>query len=56
MADGTSPTEDNGREVEIHLDGGGKGGGGVLDYEEIRQAVPEHSHTLHSYEITVRPV
>ena len=29
--DGTSPTEDNGRDVEIHLGVGCKGGGGFLD-------------------------
>ena len=29
--DGTSPAEDTGQEVEIHLGGGGKGEGGIID-------------------------
>ena len=48
--------EDNGRDVEIHLGGGGKGGGGFLDYGGIRQAAPEHGCTVYFYVITVRPV
>ena len=56
MADRTSPTENNGREVEINLGNGSKGGSGVLNYGEIRQAVPEPGHTVHCYMITVRPV
>ena len=32
-----APIEDNGREVEIHLGGGSKGGGGVLDNGGICQ-------------------
>ena len=52
----TDPVEDNGRYVEIHLDDGGKGGGGVLDDGGIRQAAPGHGHTFYRYEITVRPV
>ena len=55
-ADGTAPAEDNGRNVEIHLGGGGKGGGGFLDDGGIRQAAPEHGHTVYRYAITVRPV
>ena len=39
-ADGTATAEDNGRVVVIHLDGGSKGDGGVLDNGGIRQAVP----------------
>ena len=31
MDDGTYPAEDTGREVEIHLGSGGKGGGGIID-------------------------
>ena len=56
MADGTSPTKDNGHEVDIHLGGGGKGGGRVLDDVGICQAAPEHGRTVHCYAITVRPV
>ena len=48
--------EDNGRDVEIHLGGGGKGGGGFLDYVGIRQAEPEHGRTVYCYAITVRIV
>ena len=40
MADGKDPTEDNGRDVEIHLNGGSKGGGRVLGDGGIRQAEP----------------
>ena len=29
--DSTAPAEDTGKEVEIHLGGGIKGGGGILD-------------------------
>ena len=56
MADGTAPTEDNRRDVEIHPGGGGKGGGGFLDDGGIGQAAPEHGHILYRYAITVRPV
>ena len=45
--DGAAPAEDNGRDVEIHLDGIGKGGGRFLEDEEIRQAAPEHGHTVY---------
>ena len=31
MDGGTDTVEETGREVEIHLGGGGKGGGGVID-------------------------
>ena len=44
------------QDVEIHLSGGGKGGRGVLDDGGIRQAVPEHGHTVYCYTITVRYV
>ena len=47
MADRTSPAEDDGRGVEIHLDGGGKGGGGFPDDGGIRQVVPEHGRTVY---------
>ena len=47
---------ENGRDVEIHLGGGGKGGGGVLDDTGISQVAPEHGCTLYRYVITVRPV
>ena len=56
MADRTATAEDNGREVEIHLGGSGKGLGRVLDDEGIRQTALEHSRTVHRYMITVRPV
>ena len=54
--DGTAPAEDTGREVEIHLGGGGKGGGKILDDGGIYQAAAEHGCTVHCYVITVRPV
>ena len=54
--DGTAPAEDNGRDVEIHLYGCGKGGGKFLDDGVIRQAAPEHGRTVYRYTITVRPV
>ena len=41
--------------MEINL-GGGKVGGGFLDNGGIRQAAPEHSHTVYLYAITVIPV
>ena len=55
-ADGTVTVEDTGQKVEIHLDGGGKGGGGILDDGGVYQAAAEHSCTVHRYTITVRPV
>ena len=33
--------------VEIHLGGGGKEGGRVIENGGIRQAAPEHSHTVY---------
>ena len=39
-ADGTASIEDNRRDVEIHLGGIDKGGGGFLDDGGIRQASP----------------
>ena len=39
-SDGTAPAEDNEREVEIHLGGGGKGRDGVLDNGLTCQAAP----------------
>ena len=51
-----APEEDTGQEAVIDLSGNGKGGGGVLENGEIHQAVPEHSHTVHRYKITVRHV
>ena len=35
--------------MEIHLSGGGKGGGGFLDNVGIHQADPEHGHTVYCY-------
>ena len=46
MADMIDPAEDNGRDVEIHLVGGGKGGGGFLGDGGIRQEAPEHGLTV----------
>ena len=42
--------------MEIHLGGGGKGGGGFPDNRGIRQAALEYGRTVYSYVITVRPV
>ena len=55
-ADGTSPVEDTVQEVEIHLGGGGKGGGVILEDGGVYQAAAEHGRTVHCYAITVRPV
>ena len=55
-AEGTAPVEDFRQEVEIHIGGDGKLGGGVLDDGGINQAEPEHGHTVHRYKITVRTV
>ena len=52
----TAPAEDTGREVEIHLSGDGKGGGGILDDGGVYQGAAEHGRTVHPYTITVRPV
>ena len=52
----TDPAEDTVWEVEIHLNGNGKGGGGVLEDGGMHQAELEHSCTVHRYAITVRPV
>ena len=52
-ADTTSPAEDNGRDVELHLGGCGKGSGSFIDYGGIRQAAPEHGRTVYRYTITV---
>ena len=54
--DGTAPAEDTIQEVDIHIGGYGTRGGRVLDYGKIQQAAPEHGHTVHHYEITVRPL
>ena len=48
--------EDNGRDVEINLGGGGKGGGRFLDNGGMRKAAPEHGRTVYRYAINVRPV
>ena len=56
MSDRTAPAEDTGQEVEIHLGGVGKGGGGILDGEGVYQVTAEHGCTVHCYAITVRPV
>ena len=48
--------EDSGREVEIHLGGGGKVGGSILDDGGVYQAVAGHGRKLHRYAITIRPV
>ena len=48
--------EDTGQEVNIHLGGNGMGGGGVIDNGAIHQGAPEHSRTVHRYDITVRHV
>ena len=54
--DRTAPAEGTGQEVDTHLGGEGKGGGGVLEDVVIHPEVPEHGHTVHHYAITVRPV
>ena len=56
MIDWTAPVEDTGQEVDIHLSGDCKGGGGVLDDGGIHPAAPEYGQTVHLYEITVRPM
>ena len=56
MDDLIAPAEDNGEDVEIHLGGGSKGGGGFIDNRVIFQAAPEHGITVYRYAITVRPV
>ena len=55
-ADGTAHADDNGREVEIHLCGGSKVGGRILDDGGVYQAAPEHGRTVNRYTITVRTV
>ena len=55
-SDRTASPEDTGWEVEIHLGGNVKGGGGVLDDREIHQAAAEHSCIVHCYAINIRPV
>ena len=42
--------------MDIHLGGGIKGGGRVLDYRVILQTDPEHSRIAYHYAVTVRPV
>ena len=49
---GTTLVEDTRQEVQILLDGNGKGGDRVLDDGGINQAVTEHSRTVHRYAIT----
>ena len=51
-----APVEDTGREVEIHIVGSGKGGGGILDNGGVYQAAVEPGCIVHCYTITVRPV
>ena len=46
-SDGTDDREDTGWEVEIHLRGGSKGGGGILDNGGVYQAAEEHGRTVH---------
>ena len=55
-ADRTDTAEDNGWDVEIHLVGGRKGGGGFLGDGGIRQAEPEHVRTVYRHAITVIPM
>ena len=55
-ADRTSPEEEIRQEVDIHLGGGGKGGGRIIDYGGVYQAAAKNSRTVHCYAITVRPV
>ena len=54
--DRTAPAEDNELDMEIHLDGGGKRGGGFLDDGGICQSALENGCTVYCYTITVRPV
>ena len=54
--DETAPIEYTGWEVDIHLGGDDKGGGGVVGDEVIHPAAPEQGRTVHCYAITVRPM
>ena len=56
VSNGTAPAEDTGWKVDIHLGGGDKGGGGILDDGGVHQAAAEHGRIVHCYMITVRPV
>ena len=42
--------------MSIHLIGGGKEGGGIIDNGGLYQAAAEHGCTIHSYTISVRPM
>ena len=48
--------EDTRQEVEIHLGGGGKGGGSIFDNRGLYQEAEEHGRTVYRYMITVRPL
>ena len=48
--------KDTGHKVEIHLGGGGEGGGGIIDNVGVYQVVAEHGCIVHRYTMTVRPV
>ena len=51
-----APSEDTVQEVKIHLSGGGKVGGGIIDNVGVYKASAEHICIVHRYVITVRPV
>ena len=53
---GGDPTAETWWELEVHLDGGGKGGGGVLDDGGINSAMTENGRTVYCYAVTDRPV
>ena len=56
MADRMAPAEETGQEVEIHLGGGGKGGGKIFENEGVYQLAAEHGCIVLFYAITYRPV
>ena len=54
--DEKATTAENRREVGVHLDGNGKGGGGFSDDGGIHSAKAEHGRAVHCYAIASGPV